>query len=73
MVQNFEKPIKTIPGNSSYADLTRRGGGGGKICMFGDSLLQPISMEEFNSYLDNNIQATRVSFPGAMSLYETDH
>jgi hypothetical protein len=62
VVQNLdEPPHKTIPGNSSYADLTKRGK---KICMFGDSLLQPINMKEFNSYLDNK-QATRVSFPGA--------
>ena len=32
--------------------------------MFGDSLLQPINMKEFNFYLYNK-QATRVSFPGS--------
>ena len=41
-----------------------RGRGGGGVCMFGDSLLQPINMKEFNYYLYNK-QATRVSFPGS--------
>lgn len=60
-VINQDTKLKTVPGNSSYAKMTKQGK---KICIFGASLLQPINMREFNKCLIDK-HAVRNSFPGS--------
>ena len=55
------KSRKTIPGNTSYANLAERGK---KVCILGDSISKMIDIVEF-SELVNNGYAIKRSFPGA--------
>ena len=52
---------KTVPGNSSYAEISREGR---KTCIIGASLIKRIDMQEFNRYLEKGTAIKR-SFPGA--------
>ena len=64
---NFIKMTKrkTIPGNSTYANLAEKGK---KICMIGDSISKKIDMVEFSKYADNG-HAIKRSFPGATASH----
>ena len=55
------RPQTTVPGNSTYADITRRGK---KVCIIGASIVQRINMREFNNNL-HEMYATKASYPGA--------
>ena len=54
---NLTHPVKrTIPGNSSYADLTKNGK---KICILSSSLTKPINMNDFNNRLASGVAIKR--------------
>ena len=59
--KNSWQPQTTVPGNSTYADITRRGK---KIYIIGASIVQRINMREFNKNL-HEMYATKASYPGA--------
>ena len=58
-------PIRpeTVPGNSSYSNLTKSGN---KICILSDSICKGINMRELNYYI-NKGYAYRKTFEGAKS------
>ena len=66
-----EKTIhpRTVPGNSSYADLTTSGK---KVCMFGASILQRINIKEFNKELKDKT-AIKECYPGATASKTAHH
>ena len=63
---------KTRPGNSSYADINKRGK---KICLLGSSIIQRIKMYDFNGQLHDG-KAIKRSFSGCtakrMKYYVTE-
>ena len=60
-VQEFTNTRKHVPGNSSYADVTRHGK---KVVIFSDSTTSRIKMGEFNKHVMNG-RTFRKNFPGA--------
>ena len=55
------KPKKVLPGNSTYASVSKHGK---KILILSDSLCSSIRMKEFNHHVKNGY-AYRKTFPGA--------
>ena len=51
---------KTNPGNSTYADISKRGK---KVCLLGSSIIQRIKMHDFNRQL-SDCKAIKRSFSG---------
>ena len=52
---------KTVPGNSTYSDITKEGK---NTCIIGDSIVKGINMREFNKYVEHSTAIKR-NFPGA--------
>ena len=55
-------PPKTLPGNSTYSEMTKKGK---HIVMFGDSMISNISKKEFNKHIKGHV--TVKPFRGASS------
>ena len=62
MHNNYNNNVKrTYPGNSNYADITKRGN---KLFIFSSSITKPINMIEFNKHFSTG-HATKRAFGGA--------
>ena len=57
---NNKKNRTTVPGNTSYANIAKRGK---NIALFGDSIISDIKRKEFNKHIKGNVQIK--SFNGA--------
>ena len=61
LANNDDIRTKVVPGNSSYANISRQGK---KVCIFGASIAQRINIGNLNRCLDG-MKAVKTCFPGA--------